>query len=343
MTALRNRSLVFSGRSRGGSVIRIGLGPWRAWLLALLSGPLLAGTSAAAAPFKVGIVAINAPESSNARFIEGATAAAVKLGWHVTVIDAAGSADRANAAFQNLVQSGAGAIVDSVFPVTSLGAGLAAARQAKVPVATWGGGVANGVAASDGGGGPQSIPVAERIVADLGGKGDVLELTYNTGQVCRERDRSFDEVLKKSPGIKITREEVNIPGFLQDGANYANAWLAAHPSGEKTPLAIYGCWDGPALGAVSAARQQGRDDVKIYGINGDAQALAAIKGGHMAATAWEDSYLEGKTLVESLGRVESSLAKGGTTKPIVQAIPVVMIDKTNVDKFVADHPYLSGR
>ena len=56
------------------------------------------------------------------------------------MIDAAGNADQANAAIQNFAQRGAAAIVDMVFPYSSIGAGLDAAKRAKIPVVTWGGG-----------------------------------------------------------------------------------------------------------------------------------------------------------------------------------------------------------
>ena len=55
--------------------------------------------------------------------------AAKTLGWNVSVIDAAGNADQANAAVQNFAQRGAAAIVDMVFPYSSIGAGLDAAQQ----------------------------------------------------------------------------------------------------------------------------------------------------------------------------------------------------------------------
>src|SRR5260221_3026058 len=82
----------------------------------------------------LGMVSISANEANNQRFIQGAQQAAAQKGWDTSVIDAAGSADQANAAIQNLVQRKASAIVDLVFPVSSLGAGLAAAREAKIPV-----------------------------------------------------------------------------------------------------------------------------------------------------------------------------------------------------------------
>ncbi|MGT2465249.1 hypothetical protein ACVOMV_07630 [Mesorhizobium atlanticum] len=42
----------------------------------------------------VGIVSISATEANNARYIVGAKAAAKEIGWDVSVIDAAGSADQ---------------------------------------------------------------------------------------------------------------------------------------------------------------------------------------------------------------------------------------------------------
>ena len=71
----------------------------------------------------VGIVSISATEANNARYISGAEAPPKKIGWKVSVIDAAGNADQANAAIQNFAQRGATAIVDMVFPYSSIGAG----------------------------------------------------------------------------------------------------------------------------------------------------------------------------------------------------------------------------
>src|ERR1700709_2037484 len=96
---------------------------------------------ASAEPPLVGIVSISATEANNARYIAGGEAAAKEIGWRVSVIDAAGNADQANAAIQNFAQRGAAGIVDMVFPFSSIGAGLDSAKTAKIPVVTWGGGL----------------------------------------------------------------------------------------------------------------------------------------------------------------------------------------------------------
>lgn len=296
-----------------------------------------AGADAAAPAgdgFLLGIVSITPSDSSNARFIKGATEAAEALGWEVSVIDARGSADEANAAFQNLVQRGAGAIIDLVFPVTSLGAGLTATREAGIPVATWGGGLGEGVVATNGTGGPQAEEVIKQMVAEMDGAGEILALTYHTGQVCREREEVFDRILADYPNITVTKNEVPIPGYLQAGAQFASAWLAGRPQGEAN-YAVWGCWDDPALGAISALKQQNRDDVKVYGTNGNVDAIVAVQDGWMTATAWAAVEEEGRVLVETLNE---AIQAGDSWEPKAVEVPVKVVNADTIEAFLAEHP-----
>ena len=306
---------------------------------AVMAGALAAATAAHAADkFLLGLVSIAADEANNVRFIRGAQKEAASLGWDVSVVDAQGSADRANAAIQNLVQRGAGAVIDLVFPVSSIGAGLAAAHEKNIPVATWGGGLGNGVVATNGSGGPLADPIIRMLVKNMDGKGEVLALTYHTGEVCRQREEVMDAILKDHPDIHVTKNEVRIPGYFQDGAQYAGAWLAAHPAGSGN-LAIWGCWDDPAIGAISQLRSQGRTDVKVYGENGNAQAIENIRGGYMTATAWQDSFTEGQVMVKTLKQV---LDQGAAWQPKAVEVPAVVVTKDTVDQFVKDHPDAVG-
>ncbi|MEZ5669559.1 MAG: sugar ABC transporter substrate-binding protein [Alphaproteobacteria bacterium] len=286
----------------------------------------------------VGIVSIAATEANNARYIAGAQAAADEFGWDISVIDAAGSADQANAGMQNFVERGVTAIVDMVFPVSSIGAGLAAADEAGIPVVTWGGGLGGSVAATNGSGGPMAVPVVELMVEKMGGTGSVLALTYHTGEVCRNREVVMDEILAAYPDIEVTKNEVRIPGYFEDGAQYANAWLASHPEGEE-PLAIWGCWDDPSIGAVGALRQQGREDVEVYGINGNAQALENIQNGHMTATAWQDSYTEGYNMVRML----ADIIVADSWEPVAAEVPAVLVTADTIADFLAAHPEAIGQ
>jgi ribose transport system substrate-binding protein len=295
----------------------------------------MAGSQALAADKPLlGIVSISATEANNVRYIQGATKAADELGWKINVVDAAGNADQANAAIQNFAQLGAHAIVDMVFPFSSIGAGLDAAGTAGIPVVTWGGGLGSTVAATNGSGGPMAIPVVEQMLKKMNGKGSILALTYHTGEVCRNREQVMDEMVAKYPDIKVTKNEVRIPGYFEDGAQYANAWLASHPAGGEN-LAIWGCWDDPSIGAIGSLRAQNRDDVPVYGINGNAQALENIKNGFMTATAWQDSFSEGYNMVKM---IEEITAAGKAWVPKAAEVPAVLVTKDTVAAFVAQHP-----
>lgn len=307
-------------------------------VLAACGSPASPATSAPAKKFTLGLVSITVSDSSNARFINGAKEEAAKLGWDVTVVDAHGNADEANAAFQNLTQSGANAIIDLVFPVSSLGAGLQATKAAGIPVGTWGGGLGDGIVATNGTGGIQAQPIVEQMVKDLGGKGSILALTYHTGQVCREREEVFNKIVANYPDIKVTKNEVPIPGYLEAGASFAAAWLAAHPQGSE-PLAVWGCWDDPALGAISTLKQQNRTDVKVYGQNGNVDAIVAVKDGFMTATAWAAVEQEGQVMVQT---INDAIKAGSSWTPKAVEVPVVVVNAETIEQFLKDHPDAAG-
>lgn len=282
----------------------------------------------------LGIVTITATDANNARVINGATEAAEAAGWTVEVVDAAGNADTANSAITNFVNKDAGMIFDLVFPVTSLGAGLNAARSAGIPVSSWGGGLTDGVVMTTGDGAPFAEPATMAMVEDMGEAGSVLALTYRTGEVCRAREELFDEILADYPDINVQKEEVTIPGFLQDGARYATAWLASHPEGDES-LAVWGCWEDPTLGAISTLKQTGRDDVLTYGINGSSTAITAVQDGSLTATVYEDGATEGRTMFET---TLEAIEAGDSWEQTTIDVPGILVTADNVEEFVAEHP-----
>ena len=79
------------------------------------------------------------------------------------------------------------------------------------------------------------VPVDDLMIKTMDGKGSILELTYHTGEVCRNREVELDKALKAYPDIKVTKNEVRIPGYFEDGAQYANAWLASPSGGQGEP------------------------------------------------------------------------------------------------------------
>jgi ribose transport system substrate-binding protein len=305
-----------------------------ALVLAACSGAASSSTGPSGKKKKLGIVALVATDALNAAVIKGAKAEAKKAGWDVTVTDTQGSPDKANAAMTSFsTTQKVDAILVCAFSSGSIGAGLASAKAAKIPVVSWGGELVNGIAATT-----SALKVGEdsvnAMLKDFGDKGNVLALTYHTGVLCLYRGKAFDKVINSRGGIRVTRNEVAIPGQVQDGTKFTAAWLASHRSGHG-PLAIWGAWDEPEMGAIAALRQAGRTDVKTYSINGSPQALKAVKNGSMTQIIWQDGYTEGKDLFDA---ASGSLKDGSSWKPKTIDVPGVLVDKNTIDQFLKDHP-----
>lgn len=284
----------------------------------------------------LGIVSIASGIDMNDNATRGAREAAEAAGWKVEVVETEGDASKANAAITNLVNKGADAIITHVYPATVLGSGLTDAARAGVPVGSWGGGTGPAIVVDTVT--PLGGPSAEAVASDLGGAGAVLALTYHGGQLCIDREAAFDKVLAAYPDIQVTKNEVSIPGFLQDGAEYANAWLASHPAGSEK-LAIWGCWDDPTLGAITSLKQKGRTDVLTYGIQGSRTSIEAIKEGSLTATAFQDGYNEGATIFKTL--VEA-IAAGDSWEAKTLEMTGQIIRAGDIDAFLADHPEFAG-
>ena len=286
----------------------------------------------------LGIIAIVATDALNAAMIQGATDAAEAAGWKVTVTDAQGSLDQANAAMITYsTTQPQDAILVSAFASSSIGAGLASAKDAGIPVVTWGGELVDGIVAAS-----SALAVgydsSNNMLDDFGTEGEVPALTYHTGMLALYRGVAFDEVIEKEDGITVTHNEVAIPGQVEDGTAFTAAWLAANPEGSK-PLAIWGAWDEPAMGALAALKQSGRTDVKVYSINGAPNALQAVKDGTMQQIIWQDGYTEGQELFAAAAE---SIEAGDAWEQKTIDVPGVLVSSETIDDFLAEHPDALG-
>lgn len=148
-------------------------------LTACSSGAPAENTSSGSAGGEtLGVVAYIGTNAINLQAIRGATEVAEKAGWTVNVTDTQGNADQANAAITSYATQGVGGILVLVYPATALGAGLASAKAADVPVAIWGGGLADGVIATTSN---EAVGAAsaQALVESMGDEGDLLALTFH--------------------------------------------------------------------------------------------------------------------------------------------------------------------
>jgi ribose transport system substrate-binding protein len=283
---------------------------------------------------KIGVVALVATDALNAAVIKGVKDVASKNGWDVIVTDTNGDVNKANAAMVTFsTTQKTDAIAVMAFQSNALQQGLQAARTAKIPVVSWGGEPADGIVATT-----SARKVGEdsvnALLDDFGNAGAVLGLTYHTGVLCLYRGYAFEDAMKKESGIQLSENEVKIPGQVEDGTKFTAGWLAKHPKGSQ-PLAIWGSWDEPAIGAIAALKQAGRTDVKVYGINGGPQALQAVMDGTMTQVVWQDGETEGKDMMQ--GAIDA-IDAGASWEPKTYDVPGVVVSQDNIKEFLAEHP-----
>ena len=174
---------------------------------------------------------------------------------------------------------GATAIVTIAFDPRKLGAGLAAARKANIPVLAHAGEtVVPGVVWATSLG--YVAKMGERVEADFGGagkaKGEILNLTFHGATPGIARDRLIQDVAKRNPGLNLTSKEVKIPGaVLSAGTSPPRGSPRTRPFGVK--LGVYAIYDDPARGAVAALKRAGRRDVRVYSYDATPAGVALVR------------------------------------------------------------------
>jgi len=105
------------------------------------------------------------------------------------------------------------------------------------------------------------VASAKLLAQAIHGKG-TIGLVYHEADffVTKQRYEGFKNTIKKYPGIKIVSEKgVPGPNFASQAETAATAMLTRYPS----LTAIWGVWDVPATGILSAARAAGRTNLVV--------------------------------------------------------------------------------
>ncbi len=124
----------------------------------------------------------------------------------------------------------------------------------------------------------------------LNGKGEI-GVIYHAADffVTRARYDAFKKTIQeKYPDIKIVAEQgIGGPDFSGDAEKAASAMLTSHPHLDG----IWAVWDVPAEGVMSAARNAGRDDLKITTIDLGANiAIEMARGGMIKGIGAQRPY-----------------------------------------------------
>ena len=138
------------------------------------------------------------------------------------------------------------------------------------------------------------------------------------------REKGLDATLTKYPNLKLVARQA---GYYRRDKTLpvAEDLLQRH----RDIQGIIGWNDEVAMGALAAAKSQGRTGIAITGGDGNRDAVEAVARGELAGSLMYD--LKG---IGHLGvKTAAKLIKGEKVKPIIY-VPQVWITKENVDKFL---------
>ena len=133
------------------------------------------------------------------------------------------------------------------------------------------------------------VQMCEYLFGLMGGEGKFFHITHRPQPSVVQRTLAMEDELPKYPGVELVAEyHCDVPNQINNAKDIVENILTAYP--EKGSFdAIFCAWDEPAIGAVQALMEAGRDEVLVVGVDGNEQAVQLIEQGtNFKATLAQD-------------------------------------------------------
>src|SRR3989440_1491240 len=256
---------------------------------------------AAAAPtVGLSLATLNNPFFVDLR--DGAQAAAKKMNVNLVVVDAQNDSAREASQIEDLIQKKVAVIAINPTDSDAIVPTIKKINAARIPVITVdrganGGVVAAHIASDNVAGGKMA---AQYVAKRLKGKGSVVMLEGIAGtSAARDPGKGFRDGLKAYPRIRLVA--VQTADFDRaKGLSVMENILQA----QKKIDAVFAQNDEMALGAIQAIAAAKRENERfVVGFDAIGDALAAIKGGRMAATIAQQPKEMGRLAGENAGEI----------------------------------------
>ena len=165
--------------------------------------------------------------------------------------------------------------------------------------------------------------VAARLIAHLGGRGDVVIMTGVPGAVTSQaRLRGFEDAVAQSPGIRVLATHTG--NYQREPARREmERLLDAFPRIDG----VLSANDVMSLGIIEATRAA-RRRIPVIGVNALPEAIAAIRDGTLLATVDFDAMKMSALATEAAIR-----HLRGERVPAEIELPVQIVDATNCESW----------
>lgn len=270
----------------------------------------------------------------------GMQAEADKLGVTLIINDAGGKADKQTNDVADLISQGVDGIIINALDSSAIVSSADAVLAAKIPLASafttlgtsecaYPGSVAH-VGFDEAG---WAKLQGEQAVKLLPNGGNVAIIDGLAGlQSSKIRHDGFVAALEANPNIHVVASQ---PGNF-DRATAITATeniLQAQPDLDL----IYAPDDNMAVGSIQAIASAGRaDKIKVLGIGGSKDGLAAVQAGTLAATVYSSLGDGGRQAIDAI--VDAIKGKN-TTKEQCIAVPQTLVTSDNIAQFIDKGEY----
>lgn len=262
---------------------------------------------------------------------ETAKQRAEELGYESVIFDSQNNSSKETEHFDNIIASGFKAILFNPTDAKGSVVNVKAAKEAGIPVFCMDREIdANNLAVSqilsDNYSG--CVLLGQHFVKKLDGKGTYVELLGLVGDNNTwNRSKGFHSVVDNYPSLKMVAQQTG--EFDRNKAmEVMESMLQANPNID----AVFCGNDAMAMGAYQAVRAAGKEDkIMIFGFDGAADVVDAIRDGKIEATGMQFPKTMAKTAAEYADRY----IKG--ERDFSQKIPVAveLVTKENVGKYIA--------
>ena len=166
------------------------------------------------------------------------------------------------------------------------------------------------------------------VVNQLGGKGDVVELSGSLGaSPTIARAKGFREGIQGS-GVKIIASQT---ADYDRAAGLKVMEDLLQRFGQGKIQAVYAHNDQMAFGAAQAIKEANRTEIKIFSIDGEVNALKAVQNGTFAATVGYPLVVKESTIAAA------KLCAGESIAPRIE-LDSTLINKANVETYIGKEP-----
>jgi ribose transport system substrate-binding protein len=169
--------------------------------------------------------------------------------------------------------------------------------------------------------------VGQYICDKLKGKGQVVIVNGPPVTSVQDRVAGALSVFKKYPAIEILSQNQNALGTREGGLRVMTDLRMVYQRLD----AVFAINDPTALGCDLAAKQAGRSDFFIVGVDGSPEAVIALKSkeSRFDATAAQDPYAMAQKAVEA----GYDIMQGKKAEKNIILIPVRLITRDNVKEY----------